>query len=67
MLYLLTAAKNMKHIHLKSKAISWNKKKILSESVIEHTRPDLQQYAGSKAFANNFPSQLAAGGRCQPV
>lgn len=64
MLHLLTAAKDS---HLKSKAIIWNGKPKLSKSMTEHIRPDLQQYAGSKRFAKDLPSRLAAGGRCQPV
>jgi len=35
--------------------------------MIEHIRPDFQQYAGSKTLAKDLPSQLAAGGRCQPI
>lgn len=35
--------------------------------MVEHIRPELQQYAGAKRFAKNLPSQLAAGGRCQPI
>lgn len=35
--------------------------------MIEHIRPDLQQYTGYKNFAKDLPSPLAVGGRCQLV
>lgn len=42
-------------------------KKMLSKSMIEHIRPDLQQYTSYKRFATDLPSLLAVGGRCQLV
>lgn len=35
--------------------------------MVEHIRPDLLKYAGSKRYAKDLPFQLAAGGRYQPV
>lgn len=33
----------------------------------ELIKHDLQNYAGSKRFAEDVPSQLAAAGGCQPI
>lgn len=35
--------------------------------MIEHIKPDLQQYTGYKSSAKDMPSLLAVGGRCQLV
>lgn len=35
--------------------------------MIEHIRPDLQQYTGYGRFTKDWPSALAVGGRCQLV
>lgn len=43
------------------------KKKKKTKSTTEHIKYILQSYAGSKRFAEDAPSQLAAGGGCQPI